>query len=312
MFTLEPVYRHAGGSPDWVAWFMNNLIHQPSLAFGFTQAGQENSFGWDAMKTGLTLQVALLANQARAGEIQIKTLAQAGQWFRDRYPLTPPTSVVALDDWKKQDRKSVWYDSRFYRINLFWEKDSFFIRDLHRFDETVVSVTHAAALTNTSLVYGTLPVMDGALWSGPQKAGIWPVLLSADGTASPMVPEGVPAVKALNSKELGIRQPLRGGGSFSIVCGETNVTFCGLDEKGQPLHWAWDMVGGDQQKSAVRKVASKGVSYNHCGTDYEILLAPGEGLFQQLENGSIRLCPASSGKLVLVLALPCSSVVSPN
>jgi hypothetical protein len=72
------------------------------------------------------------------------------------------------------------------------------------------------------------------------------------------------------------------------------------------------MVGGDQQKSAVRKVTSKGVSYNHCGTDYEILLAPGEGLFQQLENGSIRLCPASSGKLVLVLALPCSSVVSPN
>jgi hypothetical protein len=31
---------------------MNNLINQPSLAFGYTQAGQENSFGWDAMKTG--------------------------------------------------------------------------------------------------------------------------------------------------------------------------------------------------------------------------------------------------------------------
>ena len=79
MFTLEPVYPEAGGSADWVAWFMNNLIHQPSLAFAYTQAGQENSFGWEAMKTGLTRQVALLAAQAKAGEIRVETLAQVGR-----------------------------------------------------------------------------------------------------------------------------------------------------------------------------------------------------------------------------------------
>ena len=66
MWTLEPVYPEAGGSTDWVAWFMNNLIHEPSLAFGFAQAGQENSFGWEAMRVGLTLQVALLEKQAKA------------------------------------------------------------------------------------------------------------------------------------------------------------------------------------------------------------------------------------------------------
>src|ERR1022692_2839321 len=33
IWTLEPVYPQAGGSADWVAWFMDNLIHQPSLAF---------------------------------------------------------------------------------------------------------------------------------------------------------------------------------------------------------------------------------------------------------------------------------------
>jgi hypothetical protein len=69
LYSLEPVYPNAGGSSDWVAWFMNNLIQQPSLAFGYTQAGQENSFGWDAMKKGLTRQVELFAAQARAGEI---------------------------------------------------------------------------------------------------------------------------------------------------------------------------------------------------------------------------------------------------
>jgi hypothetical protein len=64
------------------------------------------------MKTGLTLQVSLLAKEAKAGEIQIETLAQSGEWFRHHYSLTPPTSVVYLTDWKQQGRKTVWYDSR--------------------------------------------------------------------------------------------------------------------------------------------------------------------------------------------------------
>ncbi len=102
------------------------------------------------MKTGLTLQVALLARQAKAGEIQVETLAQAGQWFRRHYSLTPPTSVVSLDDWRHENRKTVWYDSRFYRLNILWENGAFFIRDLHRFDENVVSPTHDQVLTTTS------------------------------------------------------------------------------------------------------------------------------------------------------------------
>ncbi|HUE35802.1 MAG TPA: hypothetical protein VMO20_00320, partial [Candidatus Acidoferrum sp.] len=54
MFTLEPVYPDAGGSTNWVAAFMDNFVGQPSLAFAYAQAGQENSFGWKAMSNGLT------------------------------------------------------------------------------------------------------------------------------------------------------------------------------------------------------------------------------------------------------------------
>jgi hypothetical protein len=303
MFTLEPVYPEAGGSAAWVAWFMNNLIHQPSLAFSYTQAGQENSFGWEAMKTGLTLQVALLAKQAKAGEIQVETLAQAGQWFHRHYSLTPPTSVVCLDDWKHQNRKTAWYNSRFYRINFLWENGAFFIRDLHRFDENVVSVTHDTALTTTSLAYETLPVMDGALWSGSgtNSVGMWPVLLSSNGTTSPMTPEGPPVVKELNPTDLSIQQPLSGGGTFSIVCRETNVTFTGVDGQGQPLRWAWDLVGGAQQQSAVQSVTTNGVIYHYTGVNYQLRLSPDAGFCQQLGNGAIRLSPNTSGKLVLIL-----------
>ena len=301
MFTLEPVYPRAGGSADWVAWFMNNLIRQPALAFGYTQAGQENSFGWEAMKTGLTLQVALLARQDRAGEIQVMTLAQAGEWFRRHFSLTPPTSVVCLDDWKHQGRKTVWYDSRFYRLNVLWENGAFYIRDLHRFDENVVSATHNTALTNTFMEYGTLPVMDGARWSRTEKAGIWPVLLSPNGESSPMTPDGPPVVKELTPTDLSSRQPLRGGGTLSIVCCETNVTFAGVDGQGQPLRWAWDLVGGVRQKSAVQAVTSNAVAYHYNGVDYQLRLAPDAGFCQQLANGAIRLSPNRSGKLVLIL-----------
>jgi len=303
MFTLEPVYPRSGGSADWVAWFMNNLIHQPALAFGYVQAGQENSFGWEAMKTGLTLQVALLSQQAKAGEIQVETLAQAGQWFRSNYSLTPPAAVVALDDWKHQNRKSVWYDSRFYRVNFLWENGSFFIRDLHCFDENVVSPTHDTALAARALAYETLPVMDACLWSGTQKPGIWPVLLSPDGTTSPLTADVPPAVKELNPTDLSIQQTLGGGGTFSIVCTETNLTFSGVDAQGQPLRWAWDMVGGDRQKSAVQTVTSNAIKYHGSGVDYQLKLSPDAASCRQLDNGAIRLTPDNSGKLTLILAL---------
>jgi hypothetical protein len=301
MWTLEPVYSEAGGSADWVAWFMNNLIHQPALAFGFTQAGQENSFGWEAMKTGLTLQIALLADQAKTGEIQVMTLAQAGQWFRRNYSLTPPTSMVYLNDWKHQNRKTVWYNSRFYRINVLWENGAFFIRDIHRFDENVASVTHDTALATTFLAYGTLPVMDGALWSGPEKAGIWPVLLSPDGAKSPMTPDGPPVVKELNATDLSITQSLRGGGTFSMICREAQVTCTGVNGQGKPLNWAWDLVGGATQKAAVQTVTSNSIAYNFTEMDYQLNLSPDEGTCQQLDTGGIRLKPNSSGKLVLIL-----------
>jgi hypothetical protein len=299
MWTLEPVYPQAGGSAGWVAWFMGILIQQPSLAFAYTQAGQENSFGWEAMKTGLTLQVALLAKKAKAGEIQVETLAQSGEWFRRHFAVTPPTCVVALDDWKHQGRKTVWYDSRFYRLNVLWENGTFFIRDLHCFDERMVSPTHDAALTNTSLEYGTLPVMDGARWSGAERARIQPVLLATNGEGMPMILDATPVVKELNRTDLSITQPLRGGGNFTLVCRESNVTCTGVDGQGKPLPWVCDMVGGEQQKSAVQAVTSNSVAYHYSDMDYMLRLPAGS--CQQMENGDIRLRPDSSGKLTLML-----------
>lgn len=308
--SMEPVYPESGGSAKWVAWFMNNLIHEPSLAFGYLQAGQENSFGWDAMKKGLTQQTALFAAEAKAGRIRVETLEQTGRWFRKHHPLTPATAVVSLDDWKNQGRKTVWYDSRFYRVNVLWENGAFFIRDLHCFDEELISPTHDVALKATSLAYETLPVMDWAVWSkaGVKAAGMWPVMLSSEGTATPMTPEGSLVAKELNVTDLSIQQPLSGGGTFSIVCGETNLTFIGTDNKGMPLRWALNIVGGTGLKSVVKNVTVNGIAYHFSGMDYALRLAANAGTCRRLENGDIQLTPNQSGKLVIVIA----GFVKPN
>jgi hypothetical protein len=300
MFTLEPVYPKAGGSADWVAWFMTNFVQQPSLAFGYTQAGQENSFGWDAMTTGLTQQISLINELAQSGKIRVMTLAQAGQWFRSHYSLTPPTAVVALDDWKCENRKTVWYDSRFYRLNLLWQDDSFFIRDLHCFDENMVSPTHDTALAATSLAYETLPIMDWARWSGSdaKPIGIWPVLLSANG-ATPLRPAGSPLVREVDSKTLGVVQHLNDDGTFSITCRETEVDFAGVDGNGQPLRWALDLVGRAGQRSVVQAVRADGIRYQYGGIGYRLNL--GHGFCEQLSDGTVRLQADAHGKLNLLL-----------
>lgn len=301
MSTLEPVYGNSGGSEAWVKWFMRNLIEQPALAFAYTQAGQENSFGWESMKAGLTMQVAMLDKESKAGRIRVMTLADAGEWFKHRHPLTPPTSVVCIDDWKSEGCGTVWYNSRFYRFNLLWEKDGFFIRDIHRFDESVVSVTHNQALTTSHLAYGTLPVMDGSLWSGTEQAGIRPVSLAADGTAVPLKPAGLPVVRELNLTDLAISQPLAGGGTFHIALREKSVTFTCLDAAGKPLPWAWEMAGGNAQKQAVKQVTPSRVTYRGQDTDYDIRLETGAGTFQQLPDGIIRIRPDSAGRAILIL-----------
>ena len=188
-------------------------------------------------------------------------------------------------------------------LMFFGRTATFHIRDLHRFDESVVSVTHDSALATTSLAYGTLPVMDGALWSGSgsNAVGMWPVLLSSNGITSPITADGPPVVKELSPTELSIRQSLAGGGTLSFVCGETKITFTGVDGKGQPLPWAWDLVGGAQQASAVQAVTSNSINYRYAGTNYQLRLAPKAGSCRQLSNGDIRLVPDGSGQLVLTL-----------
>ena len=165
VISLEPVYPRAGGDVKWVEWFFRSMFEEPCLSFAYAQAGQENSFTWAAMEKGLNLQIPRLAKLRVEGKIRVETLETSGKWFREKYPVTPATAVTALTDPRGEGNQTVWFNSRFYRVNLLWQKEGFRFRDMHLFDERLESDYLTKAGTSNQCVYRTLPVMDGYLWS---------------------------------------------------------------------------------------------------------------------------------------------------
>lgn len=165
VISLEPVYKGGGGDSAWVRWFMRSIAEEPCLSFAYTQAGQENSFTWQAMKKGLELQAPLFDSLRNAGKIKVETLSASGKWFSSQYTVTPATAVTALTDYRNEGNKTAWYNSRFYRVNLLWKGNSFRFRDIHLFDERVVSPYLKVPGTSTQCIYRTLPVLDGFAWS---------------------------------------------------------------------------------------------------------------------------------------------------
>ncbi|MGG9963095.1 hypothetical protein [Ferruginibacter sp. SUN106] len=167
VITLEPVYKFGGGDSAWVNWYFNQFVAGNAMEYAYTQAGQENSFTWDAMQKGFEIQLPLIAKLRDAQKIKVETLAASGAWFRKQYKVTPATSVTINKDIAGSDRKTVWFNSRFYRINLLWENGNLRFRDIHLFDEKFPSVYTEGKATSNECTFFTLPFVDGFIWSSP-------------------------------------------------------------------------------------------------------------------------------------------------
>lgn len=165
VITLEPVYPRAGGDSAWINWFFKQFIDGASMSFAYAQAGQENSFTWNAMAKGLELQFPLIEKLRDEKKIRVETLAASGQWFKNNFSVTPATSVTALEDLPGGNKKTVWFDSRFYRANLLWDSGTLRFRDIHLFDENMASPYIAEPTTSNECHLLTLPFVDGYLWS---------------------------------------------------------------------------------------------------------------------------------------------------
>ena len=221
--TLEPVYTAGGGSPRWVDVHFRTITDGPCLAFQYVQVGQENSFAWPRIGPGLKYQVHAVDSLAKAGKATVQTLAESGRWFKERFPVTPATAVTALEDPKAAGRKSVWFDSRFYRANLLWNGGRFGFRDIHLFDERFESDYLRRPGTSTQCFYTTLPLVDGFDWStATDTAGLYLAAADAQGRIVP-VPTGDPEVSETAAGELTVSTPVLSGGRCRIVFTEDAV-----------------------------------------------------------------------------------------
>ena len=137
VITLEPVYKEGGGDSTWVNWYFKEFVKGNAMEYAYVQTGQENSFTWDAMSKGFEIQLPLIARFRDENKLKVETLAESGKWFRQHYKITPATAVTVTEDLKGSDRKTVWFNSRFYRVNLLWENGTLRIRDIHLFDNEI-------------------------------------------------------------------------------------------------------------------------------------------------------------------------------
>lgn len=266
--TLEPVYRLAGGSEDWVNWYFKENFSGTCLSFGYTQSGQENSFGWDKMGKGLQYQFALIAQKAAANELSVQTLAESGAWYRSQYDVTPASVVAAMSDWKNQGRKSVWYCSRFYRVNLYWENGCFWIRDLFLFDETYEERYLKEPCTLPSCTYDNLPVIDGNRWSGKNiRAGLYPML---PGKGRLISKAGEPVTETAGDEELTVKLPAAEGGYLIIRC-QPETMEIKLDGAEKDLSgWQLEFAAAEDAELPAVTISDKCADFTYCGHAYSI------------------------------------------
>ena len=173
VITLEPYVgmAEAGGSiPAWVDWFFRNEFADPVMAMGYAQAGQENPFGYDWIHEGLKYQYPLIARLRDEGKIRVATLGETGRWFKSKFPLTPASCIAALEDWQGTGRQSIWYMTRFGRVNFDRSAEGILhIRDWQMNSEHYAEPFLTDVCRSTCCRYDALPVCDGTRWESRLK-----------------------------------------------------------------------------------------------------------------------------------------------
>lgn len=163
--SLEPVAQYGGSKPNWVDWFFNETFCGAGISMQYTQAGQENSFGWPKMGKGLEYQYPLIKRLTDEGKVEVLTLSESGEWYMDNFKSTPPSTIIALSDWHDDLRKSVWFSCKFYRANLFWDDGIVRFRDVYIFNDEYPEKYLKTRCQTHACEFRNLPVMDGTLYS---------------------------------------------------------------------------------------------------------------------------------------------------
>ncbi|MDD4759783.1 MAG: hypothetical protein PHU66_03075 [Bacteroidaceae bacterium] len=279
--TLEPVYGDGGGSPTWVDWFFKTFTEDPCLGFNYTQAGQENSFTWGPMQKGFEYQMEQLEKLSAAGKVKIETLGETGRWYKKVYPVTPATSFAALSDHKQNGRKTVWFNSRYYRANLLWDKTTLNIRDIHLFDERSQSEYLEKPTTSTKCLYRTFPIVDGCLWSTVDRlAGLRFYRQNSNGEMEEVL-GGNPSITE-KGKDLLVSWPLQDGSAIFILEFKADKLDIYCQNKAKQFNWNMQLTVQPEAELPFSSITSHKITASQDGFSYKTDLL--KGSFKDLRN----------------------------
>jgi len=284
VISLEPVYERGGGDADWCRWYFDAFVEGAAMEYGYVQAGQENSFTWNRMRKGFEVQMSMIAGLLEEGKLTVQTLSETGKWFKDKYTVTPPTSVTVLNDHSEKDQKTVWFNSRFYRANLLWDQGTMRFRDIHLFEENVASDYLTKPGTSSQCFYYTLPVVDGFYWSSLETvAGLR--LKSVGGLE---IKGGEPSVDDSTEGELTLRWPTRSPeGEIVIVFNETSIS---VSAEGRKINnWLLELSFHKRADLPFRKIDRKKVSCTYMNASYFISAI--RGVFSIEPGFGLRIYP---------------------
>ncbi len=307
VITLEPVYTGnggGGGNPEWVDWFLKTNYNNNNLEFSYVQAGQENSFGWADMKDGYLDQIGKIKEMQDKGLLVTEKLSETGEWYQNTYKTTPANTIVALDDWQNSNKKSVWYNCKNYRANLFADGENFKIRDIHVFDEKYSERYRDDTCKTDYLQFDTLPVIDGNRFSGNGiLAGAYPYEVVNGEKKALKFKEvlyeelGGNAVVTFTETSCGDIEITLAEEKITILCSDETKDF-GFECKFDPQ--ANNAIDGPKQLSdkadrlpKIESINGKDLILSHRGFPYALKLEQGSwamgGIAAESENGVIEL-----------------------
>lgn len=283
VISLEPVYEKVGMDRRWVDYFLESIVDQPCLAFNYAQAGQENSFTWSNMSKGLEMQIPILDSLRKENKIRVETLGESGAWFKECFKVTPATAVTTLTDVRGEGNKTVWFNSRYYRANLLWEKGTFRFRDIHLFDESYKSAYLEKPGDGNQFLFYTLPVVDGFMWSeGLDRAGLRIVRLDKDGDKEELALDH-PVVTEIGKDTLVVSAEDSKGHAFKITFYETRFEVAALSKEAD-FSWALELKAAAGKELPFTVIEDKAVNASFDGFNYVITCEKGH--IRKPESGS--------------------------
>ena len=157
---------YGGYSKNWTEWYMRENFNGECLSFGYAQAGQENPFGWKWIEPGIKMQFEMFEKLQAEGKIVCEKLGETGKWYKETYDTTPASAITAHSAYDDENKNTVWYSTKNYRINLYGEDGIFRIRDIHVFSDKVCDPFEDKVCTENCATYEALPFVDGCRYTG--------------------------------------------------------------------------------------------------------------------------------------------------